>query len=172
MAIAVLPSHVSVRPRVLHSQNARRSSISTAFRARSRPQAPSLAPRSSPCASLHQGGEHPYTSEQSDRCGRRALLQQAAAGLLWLPAAQALQQSPAHAAAAGVASPTDSAPAETEYEPFRGKAGFSFQRPSNKGWVTAFVSVSLAFHPHLCRCPGLQAICKTTSPPFAGPASV
>lgn len=138
MANAVLPSHVSVHTQVLLSPCARSTNLSASFSARSRRQAPSPVPCSPTCSSLQPGRDHPHTSEMSSRCGRRTLLQQAAAGFLWLPAAQALHPSPAQAVAADVAAPPDSAPA-TLYEPFQGKAGFSLQRPTNKGWVTAFV---------------------------------
>ena len=141
MANAVLPSHVSVQSRVLLGSSAKGIQLSSPVRARSRRQALSLSFRRPLCVVLGQDGDdqgYPHSSESSD--SRRSLLHRAAAALLWIPAAQLLQQSPAHAAAAGTASSRGSVNADTEYELFRGKAGFSFQRPTNKGWVTAFVS--------------------------------
>ena len=78
------------------------------------------------------------------RTSRRQALQASAAAAVLsatatLPrpseAASSLKTAPSAAAAGS----TLSLPA-AEFESFRGKGGFTLQKPSNAGWVTAFVS--------------------------------
>ena len=75
---------------------------------------------------------------------RRQVLQvSAAAAALWGTAAgtpvSAAAESTATNSRPAAASASTASPAATDFELFRGKGGFTLRRPSNVGWVTAFV---------------------------------
>ena len=71
----------------------------------------------------------------------------AAAAALWgtdagTPPSSAAE-SPAATSKPAAAAVSTGSPAAATFELFRGKGGFTMQRPSNAGWVTAFVRPSL-----------------------------
>ena len=75
---------------------------------------------------------------------RRQVLQASAVTVpvLWAPFATAQPSAAATGSATtGSAAALDSAksPPATDFELFRGKGGFTLRRPTNAGWVTAFV---------------------------------
>lgn len=106
-----------------------------------------------PSASLNnQSTSHSQHHLKADQYDRRAVLLQATAAILSTLSASALEPSPADAAAALVEPTSPQAPLPATYEPVQGKAGFKLQRPTNRGWVTAFVRPdSILLHPPTLR---------------------
>ncbi len=84
----------------------------------------------------------------------------AAAAALWGTAAgtpaSAAAESPATISKPAAAAHSTALSAAADFDLFRGKGGFTLRRPSNAGWVTAFVR-------HRFRASGIGRPCAATS---------